>query len=177
LYFEFVQFIVAVATPQRPAIVNQPDGSRRTGPLTFCGLRRIYARRDGDRDSWTRSSSSGSQPPPREVGGARGNHRVGRPRRAGFAAFRRRSETFWTSWMDQKPGEVWLRRLGLAGRRAQWSYFPATIRKRPAPWLSNAPLTTRIAAPVTSGFGKLPFLRKQSIANVQGVASLPAHPL
>jgi len=76
--------------------------------------------------------------------------------------------------MNQKPGEVWLADLGLAARRAQWSFFPATIRKAPRALVIYAPLTTQNrGSRYEVDVGKLPFLTEQSIANVQGVASLP----
>ncbi len=76
--------------------------------------------------------------------------------------------------MNQKPGEVWLADLGLAGKTR-----PAFILSRDDP---QAPRALVIYVPLTTqnrgsryevDVGKPPFLTEQSVANVQGVASLP----
>jgi mRNA interferase MazF len=76
--------------------------------------------------------------------------------------------------MSPAPGEIWLADLGLAAKtrpvlivsrrdpnppRALIIYVPLTSQNRGSPY--EVPMTT------------LPFLREKSIANVQGVASLP----
>jgi mRNA interferase MazF len=76
--------------------------------------------------------------------------------------------------MNQKPGEVWLADLGLAGKTR-----PVVILSRDD---SQAPRALAIYVPLTTqnrgsryevSVGSLPFLKEQSVANVQGIASLP----
>ena len=76
--------------------------------------------------------------------------------------------------MKIKPGEVWLADLGIAGK-----IRPVVIVSRED---SNAPRALVIYVPFTTksrasayevGLGKLPFLNEASIANVQGIASIP----
>lgn len=78
--------------------------------------------------------------------------------------------------MNQKAGEVWLADLGLAGKTR-----PVVILSRDDP---QAPRALVIYVPLTTqnrgsryevGVGQLPFLKEQSFANVQGIASLPPH--
>ncbi len=76
--------------------------------------------------------------------------------------------------MSPTPGEIWLADLGMAAKtrpvlipsrhdpdppRALTIYVPLTRQNRGSPY--EVPLP------------RLPFLREESIANVQGVASLP----
>ena len=76
--------------------------------------------------------------------------------------------------MSPAPGEIWLADLGMAAKtrpvlivsrhdanppRALIIYFPLTSQNRGSPY--EVPLP------------KLHFLREESIANVQGIASLP----
>lgn len=76
--------------------------------------------------------------------------------------------------MNQKHGEVWLADLGLAGKTR-----PVVILSRDDP---QAPRALVIYVPLTTqnrgsryevDVGKQPFLTEQSVANVQGIASLP----
>ena len=76
--------------------------------------------------------------------------------------------------MNPKPGEVWLVDLGLAAKMR-----PVVIVSRYDP---NPPRTLVIYVPVTTQnrgssyevvLPKLPFLQKDSVANVQGLGSTP----
>ncbi len=76
--------------------------------------------------------------------------------------------------MNPKPGEVWLADLGLAAKTR-----PVVIvsRKDPQPpraLVIYVPLTTQNRnSPYEVVLPKLRFLNKDSIANVQGLGSLP----
>src|SRR5438876_5499766 len=78
--------------------------------------------------------------------------------------------------MNQKAGEVWLADLGLAGKTR-----PVVILSRNDPQAARSlviyvPLTTQNrGSRYEVDVGRLPFLREQSVANVQGIASLPPH--
>jgi mRNA interferase MazF len=76
--------------------------------------------------------------------------------------------------MNPQPGEIWLADLGLAAKtrpvvivsrqdpnppRALVLYVPLTTQRRNSPY--EVPLT------------RLPFLDRESVANVQGLGSLP----
>jgi len=76
--------------------------------------------------------------------------------------------------MNQKPGEVWLADLGIAGKTR-----PVVILSRDD---SQAPRALAIYVPLTTqnrgsryevDVGRPPFLNEPSVANVQGIASLP----
>ena len=76
--------------------------------------------------------------------------------------------------MSPRPGEVWLADLGLAAKTR-----PVVIVSRHDP---DAPRTLTIYVPLTTqnrgsryevALPKLTFLRELSVANVQGIASLP----
>jgi mRNA interferase MazF len=76
--------------------------------------------------------------------------------------------------MNPHPGEVWLADLGLAAKTR-----PVIVISRHDP---DPPRALVIYVPLTSQnrgskyeveLPKLPFLRLESVANVQGVASLP----
>ena len=76
--------------------------------------------------------------------------------------------------MNLQPGEVWLADLGLAAKTR-----PIVIVSR---YDSNAPRALAIYVPLTTQnrgsnyeieLPQLAFLRETSVANVQGVASLP----
>ena len=76
--------------------------------------------------------------------------------------------------MSPRPGEVWLADLGLAAKTR-----PVVIVSRHDP---DAPRALTIYAPLTTqnrgsryevALPKLTFLRELSVANVQGIASLP----
>jgi mRNA interferase MazF len=77
--------------------------------------------------------------------------------------------------MSPRPGEVWLADLGLAAKTR-----PVVIVSRHDP---DAPRALAIYVPLTTQnrrskyeieLPRLPFLRETSIANVQGIGSLPA---
>jgi mRNA interferase MazF len=77
--------------------------------------------------------------------------------------------------MAAKPGEVWLADLGLAAKTR-----PVVILSREDP---NAPRALVIYIPLTTqnrgsryeiDLGKLRFLRETSVANVQGIGSIPS---
>ena len=76
--------------------------------------------------------------------------------------------------MNPRPGEVWLADLGLAAKtrpvvvvsrhdpnapRALILYVPLTTQSRPSPYEIPMP--------------RLPFLDRESVANVQGLGSIP----
>src|SRR5438552_7027414 len=76
--------------------------------------------------------------------------------------------------MSPQPGEVWLADLGLAAKTR-----PVVIVSRFDP---NAPRALILYVPLTTqnrssryevALPKLPFLQRDSVANVQGLASLP----
>jgi mRNA interferase MazF len=76
--------------------------------------------------------------------------------------------------MSPQPGDVWLADLGLAAKTR-----PVVIVSRFDP---NAPRALVLYVPLTThnrsiryevGLPKLPFLDRDSVANVQGLASLP----
>ena len=76
--------------------------------------------------------------------------------------------------MAAKPGEVWLADLGLAAKTR-----PVVILSREDP---NAPRALVTYIPLTTqnrgsryeiDLGKLKFLRETSVANVQGIGSIP----
>jgi len=76
--------------------------------------------------------------------------------------------------MSPRPGEVWLADLGLAAKTR-----PVVIVSRHDP---DAPRALTIYVPLTTqnrgsryevALPKLTFLRELSVANVQGIASLP----
>jgi mRNA interferase MazF len=77
--------------------------------------------------------------------------------------------------MAAKPGEVWLADLGLAAKTR-----PVVILSREDP---NAPRALVTYVPLTTqnrgsryeiDLGKLRFLRETSVANVQGIGSIPS---
>ena len=76
--------------------------------------------------------------------------------------------------MNPKPGEIWLADLGLAAKtrpvvivsredpdppRSLFLYVPLTTQQRGSPYEVQLP--------------RLPFLDRESVANVQGLGSLP----
>ncbi len=76
--------------------------------------------------------------------------------------------------MNARPGEIWLADLGLAAKTR-----PVVIvsRENPDPPRSlvlYVPLTTqRRNSPYEVPLPRLPFLDRESVANVQGLGSLP----
>ncbi|MEW6303513.1 MAG: type II toxin-antitoxin system PemK/MazF family toxin [Verrucomicrobiota bacterium] len=80
--------------------------------------------------------------------------------------------------MNPRPGEVWLADLGLAAKTR-----PIIIISREDP---DPPRVLTVYVPLTSqnrgsryevNLGKLPFLHEESVANVQGIGSLPTRRL
>ena len=77
--------------------------------------------------------------------------------------------------MAAKPGEVWLADLGLAAKTR-----PVVILSREDPGAPRAlityiPLTTQNrGSRYEIDLGKLRFLRETSVANVQGIGSIPS---
>lgn len=76
--------------------------------------------------------------------------------------------------MNPQPGEVWLADLGLAAKTR-----PVVIVSRHDP---DAPRALILYVPLTTqnrlsryevAFSRLPFLHQDSVANVQGLASIP----
>src|ERR1700733_14798017 len=85
------------------------------------------------------------------------------------------SRKFWTFWMHPRPGENWLADLGLAAKTR-----PVVIVSRFDP---DAPRALIIYVPLTTqnressyevAIPKLGFLSASSVANVQGIASIPS---
>jgi len=76
--------------------------------------------------------------------------------------------------MNPQPGEIWLADLGLAAKTR-----PVVIVSRhdpDPPWalVLYVPLTTqRRDSPYEVALPRLPFLDRESVANVQGLGSLP----
>jgi mRNA interferase MazF len=77
--------------------------------------------------------------------------------------------------MSPQPGEIWLADLGLAAKTR-----PVVIVSRQDPdpprcLVLYVPLTTqRRDSPYEVPLPRLPFLDRESVANVQGLGSLPA---
>src|SRR6266705_2547595 len=84
------------------------------------------------------------------------------------------SKTFWISWMNPQPGEVWLADLGLAAKSRPVVVVSRSDPDPPRALVIYVPLTTQnrgtryeVVLP------KHTFLDRPSIANVQGIGSLP----
>jgi mRNA interferase MazF len=76
--------------------------------------------------------------------------------------------------MNQKPGEVWLADLGLAGKTRPVVILSRDDSQAPRALIIYVPLTTQNrGSQYEVDVGKLTFLMEQSVANVQGIASLP----
>jgi mRNA interferase MazF len=76
--------------------------------------------------------------------------------------------------MNQKPGEVWLADLGLAGKTRPVVIVSREDSQAPRALLIYVPLTTQNrGSRYEVDVGRLPFLNELSVANVQGIASLP----
>jgi mRNA interferase MazF len=76
--------------------------------------------------------------------------------------------------MNPQPGEIWLADLGLAAKTRP---IVSVSRQDPDPpryLVLYAPLTTqRRNSPYEVPLPRLPFLDRESVANVQGLGSLP----
>jgi len=82
---------------------------------------------------------------------------------------------FWIFWMHPRPGEVCLADLGLAGKTRPVVIVSRSDPDAPRAPVVNAPLTTqnresRYEVPVP----KFSCLNAESVANVQGIASIPS---
>ena len=84
------------------------------------------------------------------------------------------SKKSWTSSMNPRPGEVWMADLGFAAK-----FRPIVVVSRQDPDAPRAliiyvPLTTQDrGSPYEVRLPQTRFLDKDSVANVQGIASLP----
>ena len=80
----------------------------------------------------------------------------------------------WTSWMNPQPGEVWLADLGLAAKTRPVVVVSRFDPDPPRALILYVPLTTRNRRSAYEvELPRLPFLTQDSVANVQGLASLP----
>lgn len=76
--------------------------------------------------------------------------------------------------MSPTPGEVWLADLGMAAKTRPVLIVSRHDPDPPRALIIYVPLTRQNrGSPYEVPLPKLPFLREESIANVQGVASLP----
>ena len=86
----------------------------------------------------------------------------------------RASRTCWIFWMNPRPGEIWLADLGLAAKTRPVVVVSRFDADAPRALIIYVPLTTqnresRYEVPLP----KLSFLDSTSVANVQGIGSLP----
>ena len=76
--------------------------------------------------------------------------------------------------MRTKPGEVWLADLGIAGKTRPILIVSREDIDPPRALVIQVALTTKNRfSRYEVDLGKLPFLREASVANVQGLASIP----
>jgi len=76
--------------------------------------------------------------------------------------------------MRTKPGEVWLADLGIAEKTRPILIVSREDIDPPRALVIQVPLTTKNRfSRYEVALGKLPFLREASVANVQGLASIP----
>jgi mRNA interferase MazF len=76
--------------------------------------------------------------------------------------------------MKTKPGEIWLADLGLVAKTRPVLILSRVDPDPPRALVIYVPLTTQgRGSAYEVEFGKLPFLREASTANVQGIASIP----
>ncbi|MEI6084037.1 MAG: type II toxin-antitoxin system PemK/MazF family toxin [Verrucomicrobiota bacterium] len=76
--------------------------------------------------------------------------------------------------MNQKPGDVWLADLGLAGKTRPVVILSRDDSQAPRALVIYVPLTTQHrGSRYEVAVGQLQFLNEASVANVQGIASLP----
>lgn len=77
--------------------------------------------------------------------------------------------------MTAKPGEVWLADLGLAAKTRPVIILSREDPDAPRVLVTYVPLTTQDrGSPYEIDLGHLRFLRESSVANVQGIGSMPA---
>jgi len=76
--------------------------------------------------------------------------------------------------MSPQPGEIWLADLGLAAKTRPVVIVSRQDPDPPRPLVLYVPLTTqRRNSPYEVPLPRLPFLDRESVANVQGLGSLP----
>lgn len=76
--------------------------------------------------------------------------------------------------MAAKQGEVWLADLGLAAKTRPVVILSRDDPQAPRALVTYIPLTTQDrGSPYEIGLGNLRFLRETSVANIQGIGSLP----
>ena len=76
--------------------------------------------------------------------------------------------------MSPQPGEIWLADLGLAAKTRPVVIVSRQDPDPPRALVLYVPLTTqRRNSPYEVPLSRLPFLDRESIANVQGLGSLP----
>ena len=76
--------------------------------------------------------------------------------------------------MNPQPGEIWLADLGLAAKTRPVVFVSRQDPDPPRSLVLFVPLTTqRRDSPYEVPLPRLPFLDRESVANVQGLGSLP----
>ena len=76
--------------------------------------------------------------------------------------------------MNPQPGEIWLADLGLAAKTRPIVIVSRQDPDPPRSLVLYVPLTTqRRNSPYEVPLSRLPFLDRESVANVQGLGSLP----
>ncbi len=76
--------------------------------------------------------------------------------------------------MNPRPGEIWLADLGLAAKTRPIVIVSRQDPDPPRSLVLYVPLTTqRRDSPYEVPLPRLPFLNRESVANVQGLGSLP----
>jgi len=76
--------------------------------------------------------------------------------------------------MNPQPGEIWLADLGLAAKTRPIVIISRQDPDPPRSLVLYVPLTTqRRDSPYEVPLPRLPFLDRESVANVQGLGSLP----
>jgi len=76
--------------------------------------------------------------------------------------------------MNAQPGEIWLADLGLAAKTRPVVIVSRQDPDPPRALILYVPLTTqRRDSPYEVPLPRLPFLDRESVANVQGLGSLP----
>src|SRR5438093_3922555 len=87
----------------------------------------------------------------------------------------RSSKKYSTLSMAAKEGEVWLADLGLAAKTRPVVILSRDDPQAPRALVTYIPLTTQNrGSPYEIELGNLRFLKELSVANVQGVGSIPA---
>jgi mRNA interferase MazF len=77
--------------------------------------------------------------------------------------------------MKTKPGEIWLADLGMVAKTRPVLVISREDNDPPRALVIQVPLTTQNrGSEYEVDLGKLPFLRESSVANVQGLQSIPS---